>query len=312
MSYTESSSSGHRQQAEAVESISPLSNASSRAAGSNGSEQPPSLLAYPATYLLLAINIVVFAIMFVAPAAQLIHQHQASLLFTSEFSTETVLQFGGSSSVLVQVYHEWWRLVTACFVHVTLLHLAINMWCLWNLGLFGEPLLGKAGLIAVYLLTGAAGMLLSLIWSIFTRQPGIVAGASGAVFGIAGILIVLLSNRKLSLPWSELRSLRQSVILFAVLNLAIGLLPRMMPAFTMGVAKPLHISPESLPRVDNSAHLGGFLYGLALGFPLFPRMTSGRSSYRHRQGLVFTLAGLLIGLCCYAVAAFAGGSSTSR
>ena len=51
----------------------------------------------------------------------------------------------------------------------------------------------------------------------------LVVGASGAVFGIAGILIVLLSNKKLSLPWSELRSLRRSVVLFAVLNLLIGI-----------------------------------------------------------------------------------------
>jgi hypothetical protein len=59
---------------------------------------------------------------------------------------------------------EWWRIVTAMFVHVGILHLATNMWCLWNLGLLAEPLMGSAGVLAVYILTGAAGNLLST-WS---------------------------------------------------------------------------------------------------------------------------------------------------
>ena len=52
---------------------------------------------------------------------------------------------------------EWWRIVTAMFVHVGILHLATNMWCLWNLGLLAEPLMGSFGLVAVYILTGAVG-----------------------------------------------------------------------------------------------------------------------------------------------------------
>ena len=110
---------------------------------------------------------------------------------------------------------QWWRLVTGAFVHVTILHIALNMWCLWNLGIFGEPLLGKRGLVAVYLLTGTTGMMFSYAWSVASGQVAFVAGASGAVFGIAGILIVLLSNRKLQVPWEELRSLRRQVIFFA-------------------------------------------------------------------------------------------------
>ena len=289
--------SAQQEQAAAAAAIAPLGDAAPSQAGSR-EEQKPSLLEYPATYLLLAINIVVFLIMFVGPFRMLLQHHQGGQVLTAEFSTEDVIRYGGSSSVLVQNYHEWWRLITANFVHVTLLHLLLNMWCLWNLGLFGEPLLGKPGLIAVYLLTGSAGMLLSLVWSDFLRQPGIVAGASASVFGIAGILIVLLSNRKLSLPWNELRSLRQSVVLFALLNLAVGILPRFIPGTLLS---SLHMSPASLPRVDNSAHLGGFLSGLALGAPLFPRMTSGKSSYRARQLQVFIAAALSLCLCCYAV-----------
>jgi rhomboid protease GluP len=175
------------------------------------------------------------------------------------------------------------------------------MWCLWNLGLFGEPLLGKQGLIAVYVLTGTAGMMLSYAWSVFTGQEGLVAGASGAVFGIAGILIVLLSNRKLSLPWNELRGLRRQVIFFAVANLAIGMAPNMLGMASAEQLARVHLVPGDLPRIDNTAHLGGFLAGLALGLPLFPRMTSGRSSYRQRQRITFAVAALLLCLVMYAL-----------
>jgi len=255
-------------------------------------EKPPSLLAYPATYLLVGINLLVFAVMFrYSPAIGMIRQHAGVGILTAQFDVDTLLR--------------WWRLVTSIFVHVTILHVAVNMWCLWNLGLFGEPLLGRRGLVAVYVLTGWAGMMLSLAWSVFTRQDALVAGASGAVFGVAGILIVLLSNKKLSLPWKELQSLRRSVIWFAVLNLAIGILPNLLPESSGSQLARLHIDTSVLPRVDNSAHLGGFVCGLALGFPLFPRMTSGKSSYRARQRVVFVLAALLLCLIGYGLEAFA-------
>jgi rhomboid protease GluP len=167
---------------------------------------------YPATYTLMAINLVVFAVMFrFGPVPGMVHQHAWSGILTAPFDVDVLVRFGGSATSLVQ-QGQWWRLITSTFVHVTILHIALNMWCLWNLGLFGEPLLGKQGLVYVYLLTGTSGMMLSFAWGLLTRQDGLVAGASGAVFGIAGILIVLLSNRKLNLPWNELRGLRRQVI----------------------------------------------------------------------------------------------------
>jgi rhomboid protease GluP len=268
-------------------------------------EKPPSLLAYPATYLLVAINLLVFAVMFrFSPAVDMIRHHSGLGVLTAQFDGDTLVRFGASDSALV-LGGQWWRLITSIFVHVTILHIAVNMWCLWNLGLFGEPLLGRQGLVAVYVLTGWAGMMLSLAWSVFTRQDVLVAGASGAVFGLAGILIVLLSNRRLSLPWKELRSLRRSVIWFAVLNLAIGIIPNLLPESSGQQLSRLHIDTSMIPRVDNSAHLGGFVCGLALGFPLFPRMTSGKQSYRARQRLVFVLAAFALCLIGYGLGAFA-------
>jgi rhomboid protease GluP len=158
------------------------------------------------------------------------------------------------------------------------------MWCLWNLGLLGEPLLGPAGLIVVYLITGIAGNLLSLFSNVIFRDGvSVGAGASGAVFGIAGILIVLLSNKKLPIPAFELNRLRRSVIQFAVLNLIIG----------------IGANFTSIVRIDNKAHIGGFLSGLALGVPLLPRMTSGRTRYLQRQKLAFAAAAFLLFLFAY-------------
>ena len=279
-------------------------------------ERPPSWVAYPATYLLVAINVLVFAWMFrFGPVPELIRHHAWGSILTAPFDLLPLLRFGGSDPFLVLhggnffgIHGQWWRLLTATFVHVTILHLAINMWCLWNLGLFGEPLLGKPGLCAVYVLTGVAGNMLSLAWSVFTRTDAVVAGASGSVFGIAGILIVLLSNRGLvkdDLTWGEIVGLRKQVILFAVANLLFGIAPDFLPAINPATLHALHVDPRTFPHVDNTAHLGGFAAGLLLGMPLFSRMVKGKRVYRARQRAAFSAAALLLCLFGYAIASFA-------
>jgi len=251
-----------------------------------GSEWDPR--SAPGTYLLLGINVAVYLWMtfngvnFESPtAAQLLH-------------------YGANNSVLVVVYGQWFRLLTAMFVHIGLLHIGTNMWCLWNLGLLGEPLLGPFGIVAVYLITGIAGNLVSVAWDVVAAHlqsaslmsvAGVGAGASGAVFGIAGILIVLLSNRRLPIPWSELKRLRTSVVRFSAINLVIG-------AATIVPALGSHI------RIDNSAHLGGFLSGLALGPGLVQAMTRGRVRYLARQRIVFAVGVFLLALFGYWIANF--------
>ena len=275
-------------------------------ANPNDTEKLTPLWGYPATNLLVGINVTVFLIMcWHTPLANYWRHGVWSEMFTSVFDANRIVQFGGSDASLV-LEGEWWRLVTATFVHANVLHLLLNMWCLWNLGVFGEPLLGRPGLCAVYLLTGAAGNLLSLIVAVLTHQFGIVTGASGAVFGFAGVLIILLSNRGLmeknpGLEWKELSSLRLQVIFFAAVNLAFGYVPSLLPFVPGSVLTTLHLNLSTMPRVDNSAHLGGFLGGLALGVPLFPRMTSGKASYRARQRMTFAVAALILCLVGYAV-----------
>ena len=236
----------------------------------------------PGTYLLLGINIAVYLWMVA---------HGVSPKNPTE---NDLLRYGANVTGLV-LHGQWYRLLTATFVHVGLLHLATNMWCLWNLGILGEPLIGPYGIVAVYMITGIAGNLLSMSWDvvivIWYHDPRALfevgAGASGAVFGIAGILIVLLSNRRLPFPWEELRRLRSMVVKFALINLVIGLSTIFI---NVGI------------RIDNSAHIGGFVSGLALGVPLVPRMTAGRERYLGRQKLTFAVACLVLALAGYWVA----------
>jgi rhomboid protease GluP len=236
----------------------------------------------PATYFLIALNCAVFLWMV------------ANHVSPTDPSERALLHYGANQPWLV-LHGQWYRLLTATFVHVGLIHLATNMWCLWNLGMLGEPLVGPMGMVAVYMLTGIAGNLLSMGANVFASLkyndpqyliiPG--AGASGAVFGIAGILIVLLSNRKLPFPWQQLRQLRSRVIQFAAINLVIGL-------STMFVNVGI--------RIDNMAHIGGFLSGLALGVPLVPHMTSGRERYLRRQKITFAAACFALALFGYCIA----------
>ncbi len=226
----------------------------------------------PATYLLVGINCAVFVLMVL---------RGCSLLAPT---TEQLVNWGADYGGFV-LDGQWWRLFTAMFVHAGAVHLGLNMWCLWNLGLLGEPLLGPLGMLATYLLTGVAGDLLSV-----AVHPQIVGvGASGAVFGIAGVLILLLKSPLLPVPQSELKRLRQSVIYFAALNLIIGLGTAILP------------SPV---KTDNMAHLGGLLSGLLIGLPLLPRIGSVRPKFVRRQWLAFGGATFLLLLFAYGVNAY--------
>lgn len=269
-------------------------------------EVSDSIWNYPATYLLVSINLIVFACMYAhSPMPALAQPHAWWQVFVAPFDVDTLLLFGGSDAGLV-LQGQWYRLLLATFVHVNVLHLFLNVFCLWNLGLFAEPLLGKRGVIAVYLLTGVIGNLASLSVSVFTRTDGIVVGASGAVFGLVGILIVLLSNRNLKVPWKDLSSLRLLVVLFALTNLGLGFITQM-PHLPLGLLRFFHLDPASLPKVDNSAHLAGFISGFLVGIPLFPKMLSGKVSYRQRQRVTYIAAALVVCLYAYALSRFAWG-----
>jgi rhomboid protease GluP len=97
----------------------------------------------PATYTLVAINCLVFLAM--------VFSHVS--FFNP--SVNDLMHWGANSTGAVLYDGQWFRVVAAMFVHVGILHLATNMWCLWNLGLLGEPLIGPFGVFAAYILSGA-------------------------------------------------------------------------------------------------------------------------------------------------------------
>ncbi|MGC2160631.1 MAG: rhomboid family intramembrane serine protease, partial [Silvibacterium sp.] len=236
----------------------------------------------PATYVLCGINSAVYL---------------AMVLSGVSFWDPTIAQllhWGANNGTYVLLGGQWWRLITAMFVHVGIIHIATNLWCLWNLGLLAEPLMGPFGVFAAYLLTGFAGNLLSV--AVHPGVPGgpqsvVGAGASGAVFGLAGVLIVLLKSPLLPLPKLELKKLRRSVIYFALLNLGIGLYTAVGPS-------PIHI--------DNMAHLGGFLSGLALGVPLVPRIGAPRPLFERRRMWGVGVTAFVLLLMAFGVHAFWG------
>jgi rhomboid protease GluP len=231
----------------------------------------PSWSVAPATYLLLGINCAVFLSMTLS-GVRIMNPSIGQLLHWGADNAGAVLYFG-----------QWWRIVSAMFVHVGIIHLATNMWCLWNLGLLAEPLMGSLGVFAVYVLTGAAGNLLSTLvnWFYFrgweapyTLFGPVGAGASGAVFGIAGALIILLKSQRLPVPPEELKKLRRSVIYFAVINLVIG------GGITFGTSVI-----GSWIQVDNMAHLGGVACGLLFALPMVPRLGTPRALFDRRLRL---------------------------
>jgi rhomboid protease GluP len=135
---------------------------------------------------------------------------------------------------------QWWRLLTCVFVHGGVLHIAFNMWCLWDLGRLAESVYGHWTFAALYFITGLGASLASLI-----HNPGILSvGASGAIFGIAGALIASFYLGEFSIPKAALGGTLRSLLIFAGFNLFFG---------------------AAVAGVDNAAHIGGLLMGLLLG-----------------------------------------------
>ena len=231
-----------------------------------------SWMVAPATYSLIGINCLWFVVMLAS---------HVSLLSPSP---EELMRFGADNAGYVLINGDWWRIVTAMFVHVGIIHLATNMWCLWNLGLLAEPLMGSAGVLAVYILTGAAGNLLSTManWIRYhdVGSFSVGAGASGAVFGIAGALIVLLGSPRLPVPPEELSKLRRSVMYFAGINLVIGFATMI---------------PGSIVRIDNWAHVGGCACGFLFAAPMVPRIGSPKDLFIFRRRIaVVMVVGVLV------------------
>lgn len=156
---------------------------------------------------------------------------------------EVLIRLGAKYSPLI-VEGEYWRLFTAMFLHVGLMHVAFNGYALLAIGIELERIVGAGRFLAIYLLSGLFGSLAS-----FAFSTSLSAGASGAIFGLIGALAAffLLHRERLG-RWGRARL--GNIVFWIGVNLVLG--------FTM-------------PGIDNLGHIGGLLGGLALGWALVPR-----------------------------------------
>src|SRR5215469_9953999 len=153
---------------------------------------------YPATTILVGINVAVLALMIVTGG------------LVGTFSGPNLLRWGANVGPLTYS-GEYWRLITAGFIHGSFMHIAFNMWCLWSLGQLSEKLFGSWITVGIYLLTGVGGSLLS----IYVHPTNAEVGASGAIFGIAGAILSGVKFGNVSVSSWQKRSITSSLIFFA-------------------------------------------------------------------------------------------------
>ena len=205
------------------------------------------------TQAFFGINVAVFIAMALAGVSILEPTGQELVRWGANFGPYTI---GG----------QWWRLLTCVFLHIGIIHIAFNMWCLWDLGRLAESLYGHWTFGAVYLITGLAASVTSVAW----HPTGLSAGASGAIFGIAGALIASFYLGEFSLPRAAVAGTLRSVVMFAGYNLVFGAM---------------------WGRTDNAAHVGGLVSGLILG-ALIARVAPSPDEPLRRVGVL--LVGVLL------------------
>jgi rhomboid protease GluP len=147
---------------------------------------------------------------------------------------------------------DWWRLFSATMLHGGVEHLVGNGVSLYILGMATEHAYGTRSMLLIYLASGLAGALLSVAMS-----PGPSVGASGAIFGLMGAVLVLFWKHHRDLL---VRDKRIGVVIaaWAVFTIATGLVT---------------------PMIDNAAHVGGLLGGMAMAWTLRPRILRRRVVY---------------------------------
>jgi membrane associated rhomboid family serine protease len=142
--------------------------------------------AYPATMILIAINVIVYLIEIAGGGGG------GHGLF-KELGVERIYDMGGLWGPAVDLNGQWWRTITAGFVHVSIIHIGFNMYLLYILGRLMEPSIGTARFVFLYFASLLAGSFVALL-----LEPTTVgAGASGAIFGVLGATFVIARGRRL-------------------------------------------------------------------------------------------------------------------
>jgi rhomboid protease GluP len=164
---------------------------------------------------------------------------------------------------------QWWRLFTSIFLHIGLIHILMNMYALIYIGLLLEPYLGKLRFASAYLFTG----LISSISSIYWHPNTISAGASGAIFGMYGVFLAMLTTNIID---KKTRSaLFTSIGIFVVFNLMNG----------------------ANAGIDNAAHIGGLVSGLLIGYAYYPSLKT--PNLKHLTVGLLLVATIIASFCIY-------------
>ena len=203
----------------------------------------------PVSYVLLTLNFLLFVIVF---ASQREITGQDLRAFLMGGSPRSIVRWGGDVALLVS-QGQWWRLISAIFVHIGIIHLLFNSYALIFIGPLLEELLGRERFLVIYIGTGVFGFVVS---NSYYHPVHITAGASGAIFGLIGAGIVL--SRKWA-SWSGM--LREQLVHWAIYGFGYGLL--------LGA--------------NNAAHFGGFLAGMGIASLLRnPGLSTPREENRWR------------------------------
>jgi rhomboid protease GluP len=188
----------------------------------------------PVTPTLVALNVAMFLAMCIGGMNIITPDGETAVRWGSNFGPMTL---GG----------QWWRLFSATFIHFGIIHLALNMWALFQNGRTIERLFGSTRFLLLYVFAGLTGSVASLLWNPQVNS----AGASGAIFGIFGGLLAFVINPRNDAPKEVMAEHRNSTLLFAGYSLFYGF---------------------AHSGIDNAAHIGGlaggFLMGLLLARPL--------------------------------------------
>jgi rhomboid protease GluP len=183
------------------------------------------------TPILLDLNILIFIAMVIGGANIMLPANESLLEWGANFRPMTL-------------EGQWWRLITNCFLHIGVFHLLMNLYALVYIGVLLEPHLGRIRFISAYLLTGIIASIASLWWHDMT----ISAGASGAIFGMYGVFLAMLTTN--FIEKTARKALLTSIAIFVGYNLLNGL----------------------KGGIDNAAHIGGLLGGLVIGYAFIPSL----------------------------------------
>jgi len=218
----------------------------------------------PVTTALLVANLLMFGVEWMASAAQ----GQGGLSILGGMGGESAYRLGVSSPYGIYYRHEWYRLITAMFLHGGLIHIGFNMMSLMQLGPALEELYGSSRYFFLYIFTGAFGFLVSS----YTLHNSL--GASGGLLGLVGAMLAITTKR----GGAYMRDLRSRLISSVVFLFVLGL---------MGMG------------LDNWAHGAGLASGFLLG-----KMFADRQPMNAYEKQIANALGWIAGIAVIASFAF--------